>query len=224
MSESWPDAIETVGSPPDVGTFHYVGFSSDWLGVVVGAVERLQEREFWAAETDEEIDEHLQQLQHLAWMIQTGMTVIESDETLFARDVKAQGSHGGTFTSGAWRTRDIAFGYSSIPSSNVVDNQISLPAGRYFVRVTAAAFSVAIHRLRLFDTLTDTALAVSLNINAPANYQSLAVIEAVVRLDSNAVLEVQHRCTTSRNTDGFGVASNLADEIYATFYAKRLRE
>ncbi|HKI68206.1 MAG TPA: hypothetical protein VKA67_01360, partial [Verrucomicrobiae bacterium] len=43
---------------------------------------------------------------------------------------------------------------------------------------------------------------------------SHSIIVGRFTLVSSKVIEVQHRCETTRSTDGFGVASNLATEIY----------
>ena len=65
---------------------------------------------------------------------------------LHIQDQKPQGTNGGTFTSGAWRTRDLnTVLTNTITGASLADNQITLPAGKYYVEASAPAYQTFAH-------------------------------------------------------------------------------
>ena len=134
-------------------------------------------------------------------------------------DVKAANTHGGTFTSGAWRTRDINTedsddgGHCSISA-----NQITLAAGTYTCRISANAYFIDSHKAKLYnisdsaDVLIGTSEYTERGVTAT---QSRSIISGKFVLTASKVLEVQHYCATTQTTVGFGVACNFGvSEIY----------
>jgi hypothetical protein len=142
---------------------------------------------------------------------------------LLYQDQKASGTGGGTFTSGAWRTRDIntevvdAGGHGSVAS-----NQITLDAGTYDVRIEAPAYFCDRHAARLYD-ITNSAVLLSgraMYSNTSSGDENTSLITGRIILSGTTVLEVQHQCQTSAATLGFGVQAGTAftvgTEIYTT--------
>lgn len=133
------------------------------------------------------------------------------------RDKKTQGTHAGTFTSGAWRTRDIndeqadAGGICSIAS-----NQITLAAGTYRCLISAPCHRVQSNQLRLYNITDSTTLLVGTSTFLQATYgdSGPALLVGRFTLAAQKVLEVQHQCTYTGTTTGLGFAANLTDEIY----------
>lgn len=144
-------------------------------------------------------------------------------------DTKTQNTAGGTFTSGAWRTRDLntenadAGGHCSLSS-----NEFTLAAGTYRIKVTAPAYFVGSHRARLYN-VTDAAVQQDVGSNdmyGTTEYsraggvgdhaQTHSFITGRFTLASSKALRVEHRCVTTCASIGFGVASNLAVEVYTT--------
>lgn len=139
----------------------------------------------------------------------------------YARVVDQQNQNvaGGTFTNGAWRTRTLnsvltnqlgqpnAF-FNPAPAANI----ISLPTGLYLVRASAPAFNVDGHQVRL-NVNSGTNFVYGTSEYAPAGIQTRSFVEAV--LSSGASFSLEHRCITTRATDGLGKPVNLANEYYA---------
>lgn len=141
-------------------------------------------------------------------------------------DVKASGAASGTFTSGAWRTRDLNT-ISSDPDSIVVAlaaNQFTLAAGTYLIMARCPAYFVNSHQARLVDsggtelllghnnyayqiTTTGSAYMVTSNDTFVIGKITLAV---------QTVLEIQHRCTTTYASVGFGTVSISGNSYVAT--------
>jgi len=142
-------------------------------------------------------------------------------------DRKSSGTNGGTFTSGAWRTRDLntenadAGGHCSLSS-----NEFTLAAGTYRITASAPAYWVGTHKARLYN-VTDAAVQQDVGSNdmyGTSEYsraggttdhaQTHSFIKGRFTIASSKVLRIEHRCTTTYATLGFGVASSLASEVY----------
>ena len=138
-------------------------------------------------------------------------------QVLHVRDEKAQNTTGGTFTSGAWRTRVLNTSKTNtITGASLASNQITLPAGTYWVDATAPAYTVGRHRVKLYNTTgaADVLLGTSSFSGGLYDY-TLSVLSGQFTLTATSVLELQHRCETTLATHGFGVESNFATEVYS---------
>jgi hypothetical protein len=147
-------------------------------------------------------------------------------------DQKTAGTDGGTFTSGAWQTRDLntelidTGGHASVGS-----NQITLEAGIYKIMAQAPASNVDFHRLRLWN-VTDSAV---ISLYAPPAYASSGAFETQnaflsgqFTITAQKVLELQHRCSTTKTANGFGVQINwqfsVPEEFYASVMLQRIAD
>lgn len=140
------------------------------------------------------------------------------DAYVCVRDVKAQNMNGGTFTVGAWRTRDInneqadAQGICSIST-----NQIVLAPGTYRCIISAPAYRVGYHQLRLYN-VSDSGLLLT-----GTSEQSWATDSCVTRslvvgrftVGDSKSLEIQHQCYATCANEGFGRSNNFGEEVYA---------
>ena len=123
-------------------------------------------------------------------------------------DQKGAGANGGTFTSGAWRTRDLnteIFDPDNIVS--ISSNQFTLQAGNYFIEASAPAYNVDRHQAALYDITADNFHTVGTNEYAKgdAGTASRSIVIARVSISSANVYEIRHRCQTTFATYGFGV-------------------
>ena len=72
-------------------------------------------------------------------------------------DEKASTADGGTFTSGAWRTRDLNTEIADPDGIvSISSNQFTLGAGTYLIKFSAPACQVNSHQTKLYD-ITGTA-------------------------------------------------------------------
>lgn len=129
---------------------------------------------------------------------------------LHVQDQKPAGTDGGTFTSGAWRSRTLnTVLTNTITGASVGSNQITLPAGTYFADITAISNSVDANKLVLFNTTDSTDTLVSIaGYNSVASVHNVPVtIRGRFTIASQKVFEVNHQCQTTKTTDGFGKAN-----------------
>lgn len=133
------------------------------------------------------------------------------------KDVKSQGTHAGTFSSGAWRQRDLNTLEGNAGSRvSVASNQFTLQPGKYLVYATAPAHDVSYNRLRLRNT-TDTTYVYGMVADADLNgTTSYVTVSGYYDFTSTKTLRLEHRCQTTENNDGFGVATGWGSEVYAT--------
>lgn len=133
-------------------------------------------------------------------------------------DQKAQNTAGGTFTSGAWQTRDLNTERSDTGGhASVASNQITLAAGTYIVHASAPAHAVNWHQARL-QNITDASTILEGTSEAATTASSVTSRSVVVgkfTLVAQKVVELQHRCTVTKTTNGYGLAANFTNEIYS---------
>ena len=134
-------------------------------------------------------------------------------------DEKTSGTDAGTFTSGAWRTRDLnVTQYNGIGSASLSSNQISLPAGTYLIEAAAPANRVDQHQLRV-QNITDTSTSIlgqnvwCYGVNLVSN---MARVSGVFTIAGTKTFELQHRGAATRAGDGFGLAAGWGTEVYAS--------
>jgi hypothetical protein len=126
-------------------------------------------------------------------------------------DQKTAGTDGGTFTLGAWRTRDLNTTISNTDTTNITlgTNQFTLLAGNYLIQWSAPNYSVGANITRLYD-VTGTASVVG-GTTAISN-RSLGYVR--VTPGSSNIYSIEHRCDTTNTGNGFGVSANLSVEQY----------
>lgn len=136
------------------------------------------------------------------------------------RDEKAANTDGGTFTSGAWQTRTLnTVKTNEITGASLASNKLTLPAGTYFAFASAPAGIVQEHKIRLYNTTDASTVIAGQNAGAGSTGGSTfvpATLSGRFTLSGTKDLELQHRCGTTRATDGFGLKTNWGEvEVYA---------
>ncbi len=133
-------------------------------------------------------------------------------QMLYVRDEKAAGTKAGTATSGAWRTRDLnTVVYNTITGASLSTNQITLPAGTYWVEAGAPAQGTRGHRSRLYDITNSEVLLLgsteyhiwnSGNADTFVNIRSR--IQGLIILTGETELELQHIFEVTQADEGLG--------------------
>ena len=123
------------------------------------------------------------------------------------RDQKSD-SNGGSFTNGAWRTRDLNTEVSD--ADNIVSissNQFTLQAGSYLLKAYAPTYDVSRHQARLYN-ITDSSVTEtgSNEFNGDAGISTSSFISARFTISGAKVFEIQHKCQYSKTTTGFGIS------------------
>lgn len=130
----------------------------------------------------------------------TGSIVILADQ-------KPSGTDGGTFTSAAWRTRDINTEVADPDGlATIAANQITLAAGTYRCQISCPCNHTNSHQARLQNITDATTLVTgtSENTGSGDSVNTRSFIIGRFTLAVAKVLEIQHQAQTTRATNGFG--------------------
>jgi hypothetical protein len=136
-------------------------------------------------------------------------------QLLHVREEQVAGTHGGTFSSGAWTKRTLNTSVTNeISSASLATSQISLPAGTYYIEAFAPTYNVGAHQVRLYNTTDAASTLVGRNEYSASNGTSASVYGRFT-IAGTKVFELQHRCTVTGTTTGLGAAISWGTEVYS---------
>ena len=148
-------------------------------------------------------------------------TALGTSKFAFLSDVKSTATEGGTFTSGAWRTRDLTEAFDPNGIVSVSANRFTLAAGSYVIHAECPAHRVNFHKARLYNVtysgVTDLKGGQPACTDNSAAITTNAVLAGAFVITGTEQFEIQHQCSTTGTSTGFGRAAGFsADEVYTT--------
>ena len=151
-----------------------------------------------------------------------GTASSNDDETVIV-DQKTSGTNGGDFSSGAYRTRDLNTVLSDAIHGIVVSsNQVSIPAGTYMIRASAPGVNVGSHQTRLQNITDGSTLILGTSESATTSGSTSSFVNGRITLDDTKTVELQHECSATQLSFGFGLANTGDAEVYAILSIRRL--
>lgn len=147
-------------------------------------------------------------------------TLNSPGQYILIRDEKAAGTAGGTFTAGAWRTRDLnTIVTDETGEVTLSSNAFTIPAGTYEVLAYAPALFVRVHRARLQNTTDGSTTLLGSNAFTPddpvSNPDNRSFVSGKFTITASKTFELQHRAEQTQATAGFGVGFDLGVvEVY----------
>ena len=126
----------------------------------------------------------------------------------------ADGTNGGTATSGSWQTGTInTVKTNEIASATLSSDVISLPAGTYYAQCNSFWTNVGQSQTRLRDTTNSVTLIVGTN-NYTEGYASInSFTDGRFTLSGTANVELQYYVTTTYANTGQGFAAPSSGEV-----------
>ena len=145
-------------------------------------------------------------------------------------DQKSSGTGGGSFASGAWRTRDLNTEISDPDSIvSITSNQFTLGAGTYLINWSAPAFAVNLNKSALYDVTGSSYLGYGTPIRCESTGNGETGISSGAFIHSPSasnVYEIRHHCATTGG-NGFGTAGGSSTgsvvEIYTQVIIYKLK-
>lgn len=140
------------------------------------------------------------------------------DAYALLRDEKTAGTDGGTFTSGAWRTRDL--NTEMFDTGGIVllsSNQFTLGAGTYFIQARAPAYCVTFHKAKLYNATdaSDVLIGTVCENNVNSSRFGVSVVTGRFTIAGTKAFEIRHQCSVTEAADGFGRAGGFSVvEVY----------
>ena len=148
-----------------------------------------------------------------------------SQQIMHVRDEKPNGTAGGTFTAGAWRTRDLnTVKMNTISGASLSGNQITLPPGIYDITARAPAYGTGGHNLR-FSNNSETISLLGAQGRVTSGYgtQTDSWIFGRVTITTVTTFTLSHLAGATSATSGLGMSAGLGiPEIYAEVIIRRL--
>jgi hypothetical protein len=138
------------------------------------------------------------------------------------QDQKASGTSGGTFTGGAWRTRDLNTEVSDTDGIvSIASNQFTLQTGTYTLGWSAPGYDVDAHRTRIYNTSDAASVGEGSNVytDVGGTVSIIAVGYTVFTIASGPkTFELQHFSAVTKSANGLGTNCNFSGEVevYAT--------
>lgn len=128
-------------------------------------------------------------------------------------DQKSAGTDGGTFTAGAWQTRDLnTVDHNDDSLISLASNQITFNvAGRYKIEAWGMTFNVVNHTMRFYDISNSSSEIISDTNYArsgTAGDSNKAHLIGVIDIAADTIFELQHRCESTQSGNGFGEGSD----------------
>jgi hypothetical protein len=152
----------------------------------------------------------------------TAVSAIGQPQIAYIKDVKSSGTAGGTFTSGSYITRTlntIEDTYGIV--SSLTSNQFILPAGKYDIHIIAPRYLVNVSKVKLRNITDSTNDIIGLASDNGSGMIDLAY--GIITIGAPKTFEVQHRCGTTRSTDGLGTAASYGEsEIFTVVRIQKL--
>lgn len=151
-------------------------------------------------------------------------------ETVLLYDSKSSGTSSGTFTSGAWRTRDLNtlddplnHGFCTLTS-----NQFTLQPGTYEIDWQCPVYRVGYHKSRFYNT-TDGVVVKSGGggfTDTVGEHDAISIGSHIFSIATAKTYEIQNRCSHTFATHGFGynvgVSFTVDEEIYTQVKIRKL--
>ena len=148
---------------------------------------------------------------HLIQKTSTMDGEVRPAQHIIIQDKKTSGTSGGTFTTGAWRTRDLnTLTQDDTGQVTLSSNQFTLPAGTYEVNITAPCVAVQQNRVRLQNITESTTVAYGpseyADYEAPGSTPQGTSYPMIghFTISASKTFEVQHRCSWTQADHGFG--------------------
>jgi len=152
--------------------------------------------------------------------------VVVPTDCLIFKDIKSAGTDGGTFTSGAWRTRDLnTEQYNGIAGASLLGNQMTLPEGTYEIFADAPAVGVDTNQIKLYNITDSADTLIGSSGYANDNYPSQVktTIIGIFIVLSEKIFEIQHKCSLSKSANGLGHTADLGvPEVYTQVRLRKI--
>lgn len=128
-------------------------------------------------------------------------------DSMHVQDEIASGTNGGSSSGGSFNTRDLSTEkHNTITGASLAANQITLPAGTYFVEAVAAFFDQTSDVNLVFrDTTGSVYVAQGVNESGAANFGGNVHLAGQFVITAESVFELQQYLPTTEAGTGWGL-------------------
>jgi len=176
--------------------------------IISGSTELASE----PADTDEFLVSDAGTLKRIDYSLIKSSAGAYESQLLHVRDIKIYATSGGSSVSGS-QTRDInTVETNEISGASLSSNQITLPAGTYFIQATAPCYKSNSHKAVLHNVTSGAVNAVgTVEYNDSSdNVQTSSFINKRFTISGTSVFEIRHFISVAKSTNGLGIGYNVA--------------
>ncbi len=143
---------------------------------------------------------------------------------LHLQDQRTSGTAGGTSTSGSWQIRTLNTKPTDTIGSTLSSNTFTLPAGTYFIDAKMFAFYCQNVQSRLYNITDSDVTLYGLTCHYSAgSTASVSPVSGTFTITAQKTFRIETRVTTTRASDGYGVASSFGSpELYADILIRKV--
>jgi len=156
----------------------------------------------------------------------SGMILGMTKQIWIIADVKVSGTNGGTFTNGAWQTRDLnTIEYNGGSDIILNANEITISTnGIYYISGRAPNSNVSFSQAEFYNVSDTTPVIRGTNNYSNTTAMQDSTFEGIITVSgAPKQYAVRHRCTNTRTDTGFGYPCGFGvDEIYTRIVIIRL--
>jgi hypothetical protein len=158
--------------------------------------------------------------------LNSGGLLVQQNPVLYVEDQKPSGTPGGSSTVGTQvRTLNTVV-RNTISGASLSSNQITLPAGTYYVLASAPCHKSEVHKVFLYNATSGSVLLTGSSEYArvATEAQTRSFVGGFFTLSATSALELRHYVAVSASTIGLGVAVSLAghNEVYSQVYIEKV--
>lgn len=125
---------------------------------------------------------------------------------------QASGTAGGTFTAGSWVTRSLNTEYDPDSVITLASNAFT-PTVDGYIEAEAPGHECGTHQTRLYNVTDSVEVRAGTIGKAPASStQMLSTVWGIV--EASKEYRIEHRCSSSKGTDGLGVSSPFTNSVF----------
>jgi hypothetical protein len=151
------------------------------------------------------------------WATPAGSSSLTFPDVII-EEQQTSGTAGGASTTGSFATRVLNTLVRNVSAiASLSSNQFTLGAGTYYISWSTPAFAVDAFKSRL-QNITDATTAANgtseYSENATPKAQTRSVGSIVVTIAGSKAFAIQQQNTVVKATNGLGVASSFATEVY----------
>lgn len=135
--------------------------------------------------------------------------------SVIVKNTLASGADSGSFSAGAWRTREMNDLVHNEIGASLAANRLFLPIGRYYAQVGAIGRKCDAHQVQLWHVPGALGFALFLGechaASGTNGGQTMATASGYFDLAVANNVEVQHRGSTSQSSRAFGLETGFGN-------------
>lgn len=140
-------------------------------------------------------------------------------QVIHVQDEKTASTTSGDFNAAAWQVRVLnQVKTNTITGASLASNQITLPAGTYWVQASAPAYRVDRHQAKLYNATTTADLLLGTaeySANAADYAGNRSFVSGAFTLSATSAVELRHYAGTTKTNNGLGIETTWGTTVFA---------